>query len=226
LPDAGTTFVDGFLDGFLALAATHRVALVGGDTTRGPLSICVTVHGLVEAGTALRRDAARTGDDVWASGTLGDAAAALVQWQRAIPRDAFLRARLDRPTPRVLLGRALRGIAHACIDVSDGLLADLGHVCVASGVGAQVDVGALPASAALLSAFDADARRGLQATGGDDYELCFSAPPEARDAIAGAALESGIAVTRIGVITPTPGVVARSVDAEWSAPAAGWVHFG
>ena len=234
LPDAATAFLDGFLDGFLALAAMHQIALVGGDTTRGPLSICVTAHGLVDAGTALRRDAACVGDDIWVSGTLGDAAAALAQWKAKRGQvhflqenepDPFLFARLNWPTPRVALGRALRGIAHACIDVSDGLLADLGHVCAASGVGAQVDVDALPASDALLAAFDADTCRGLQATGGDDYELCFTAPPEARDAIDAAALQSATVVTRIGVVTTCLGVVARSADAQWSAPAAGWMHF-
>ena len=125
----------------------------------------------------------------------------------------FLRARLDRPTPRVALGQALRGIAHACIDVSDGLLADLGHVCAASGVGAQVDVDALPASDALRAAFDAEARRTLQATGGDDYELCFTAPPGARDAIDAVDGVQGTAVTRIGVITAGAGVVAT--DERW-----------
>ncbi len=235
LPHAGTAFVEGFLDGFLALAALHQVSLVGGDTTRGPLSICVTAHGLVDAGTALRRDAALIGDDIWVSGTLGDAAAALVQWkakrgQVHFPQenepDPFLLARLDRPTPRVALGRALRGIAHACIDISDGLLADLGHVCAASGVGAQVDVDALPASEALLAAFATEACRGMQATGGDDYELCFTASPAGRDAIHAAALASSVAVTRIGVVTAGLGVSARSGDAGWSAPGTGWTHFG
>lgn len=226
LPDAGTAFVDGFLDGFLALAAIHQVALVGGDTTRGPLSICVTAHGLVETGTALRRDAACVGDDIWVSGTLGDAAAALAHWRQAMVGDVFLRLRLDRPTPRVALGQALRGIAHACIDVSDGLLADLGHVCMASGVGAQVDVDALPASRALVEAFDAEARRSLQATGGDDYELCFTAPAHARDAINAAALASAADVTRIGMVTASLGVEAQTGDGTWSASSQGWVHFG
>ncbi|MEO6227976.1 MAG: thiamine-phosphate kinase [Thermomonas sp.] len=237
LPDADPTFVDAFLDGFFALAATHHVALVGGDTTRGPLSICVTAHGVVEAGTALRRDAGRVGDDIWVSGTLGDAAAALVQWKEKdkrgqvhFPRenepDPFLLARLDRPTPRVALGDALRGIAHACIDVSDGLLADLGHVCVASGVGAQVEIDALPASDALRASFETTIRHGLQATGGDDYELCFIAPRDARDAIEAASRDAGTAVARIGVMVAAPGVTARTVEGAWSATAAGWMHFG
>ena len=235
LPTADAEFVDGFLDGFLALAGRHGVALVGGDTTQGPLSVCVTALGWIEPGGALRRDAARQGDDVWVSGTLGDAAGALKQWQAAkggqvhfagkSEPDPLLRARLDRPTPRVALGVALRGIAHACIDVSDGLLADLGHVCQASGAGARIDLDALPASDALL-AFDVGTRRGLQATGGDDYELCFTASEDSRAAIEAASRDAETPVTRIGVIVATPGVTAWTDDGVWSTPAAGWVHFG
>ena len=226
MPVSDATFVDGFLDGFLALAAQHDVALVGGDTTRGPLSICVAAHGFVEAGMALRRDAACLGDDIWVSGTLGDAAGGLAQWKAGVPLlDAVLRARLDRPTPRVALGRALRGIAHACIDVSDGLLADIGHVCEAGGVGAHVDVSALPASEALRSVFDRQAREGLQATGGDDYELCFTASPDARDAVDAASRDSGTVVARIGQVVATPGVLAQTAEGAWSATVAGWIHF-
>ena len=225
LPDANASFVDGFLDGFIALAQQHDVALVGGDTTRGPLSVCVTVHGFIEPGTALRRDGAKPGDEVWVSGTLGDAAAALAQWKSGGEIDAALCARLDRPTPRVALGRALRDIASACIDVSDGLLADLGHVCVASGVGAQVDVDALPASNAMRAAFDGDARRTLQAAGGDDYELCFTAPMEAHEAILQAAGSIDVSVSRIGRVVEGSGVAAHASDgAAWSAPL-GWQHF-
>ena len=226
LPDADAMFVDGFLDGFLALAQQHEVMLVGGDTTRGPLSVCVTAHGFVEPGTALRRDGARVGDDIWASGTLGDAAAALAQWKSGVDHDAFLRRRLDRPTPRVALGRALRGIATSCIDVSDGLLADLGHVCEASCVGAQVDVDALPASEALRISFDAERCRLLRATGGDDYELCFTAPADARDGVPHAAAAAGVRLSRIGRVIEGPGVTARMAGGgAWSASAPGWRHF-
>ncbi len=227
MPDADAGFVEAFLDGFLALAAEHEVVLVGGDTTRGPLSVCVTAHGLVEPGQALRRDGARVGDDIWVSGTLGDAAGALAQWKAGIAIDLVLRMRLDRPSPRIALGRGLRGLAHACIDVSDGLLADLGHVCVASGVGAQVDVDALPASGGLREAFGIDRRRLLLAGGGDDYELCFSAAPGARMAVQAAAAQAGAHVTRIGVITAGSGVSAcDDTGIPWSAPTTGWVHFG
>src|SRR5690606_4164716 len=209
LPDSDAGRGDGFLDGFLSLAALHGVALVGGDatrgplsvcvtahglvepgralrrrgprrggdTTRGPLSVCVTAHGLVEPGRALRRDGARSGDDVWVTGTPGDAAGALAQWRAGGERDAALRARLERPAPRVEAGLALAGLAHAAIDVSDGLLADLGHVCAASGVGMEIELEALPVSPMLVATFDAAQRRILQCTGGDDYELCFTLPP-------------------------------------------------
>lgn len=226
LPEAGANWIDGFLDGFLELADTHRVALVGGDTTRGPLSISVTVHGFVAPGRTLRRDAARVHDDLWVSGTLGDAAAALTQWRDGMPRDAFLRSRLDRPVPRVALGRALADVAHACIDVSDGLLADLGHVCRASGVGARIELERLPASDALRAAFVDDARHVLQATGGDDYELCFTAAADLRDSIEQIGREAGTPVARIGRIEPGDGV--RAFDAlgsQWEAGRAGYQHF-
>ncbi len=227
LPHADVAWVDAFLDGFLELASRHGLALVGGDTTRGPLSVCVTVHGFVAPDAALRRDGARAGDDVWVTGSLGDAAAALVQWRAGGAADAPLRARLDRPVPRIDAGLALAaGIASAAIDVSDGLLADLDHVCEASGVGAQVDLAALPASAALASRFDAEARRAVQATGGDDYELCFTAPPAQRDAIAALAGPCATPVTRIGRIVAGERVRALLPDgSEWMAPRAGHVHF-
>jgi thiamine-monophosphate kinase len=228
LPQADAAWLDGFLDGFLELAAAHRVALVGGDTTRGPLSVCVTVHGLIEPGSALRRDGARVGDAVWVSGTLGDAAGALRQWQQqGVGVDPALRDRLDRPTPRVALGRALRGIAHAAIDVSDGLLADLGHVCAASGLAAEIELDALPCSAALAAAFDRDTRRALQAAGGDDYELCFTAPAEASAAIGALARALALPLARIGRTVEGAGVRALTADGTpWQPARAGYEHFG
>ena len=228
VPASDPAWLDAFLDGFLELAAAHRVALVGGDTTRGPLSICATVHGFVEPADLLRRDGARVGDDIWISGTLGDAAGALRQWRAGGARDPGLRARLDRPTPRTILGMALRGIAHAAIDVSDGLLADLGHVCRVSGTGAEVDVEGLPASPPLCAAFDDATRIALQATGGDDYELCFTAPTDAREAVAASARWSGVAATRIGRIVAGQEVHALHADGRaWEPPGPpGHVHFG
>ena len=240
LPGDDTAWLDAFLDGFLGLADTHAVALVGGDTTRGPLSIAVTAMGWVEAGAALRRDGARPGDDVWVTGTLGDAAAALgLGGYVPIPLDgvtmpvveagnaAALRARLARPAPRVAVGRALAGLAHACVDVSDGLLADLGHICRRSGVGAEIELARLPASPALRAAYaDDELRAALQAAGGDDYELCFSASTAAREAVARALEQAGTTGTRIGRITDGDGVRALAADGSpWRPFRGGYVHF-
>jgi thiamine-monophosphate kinase len=161
------------------------------------------------------------------TGSLGDAAAALVQWRAGGAADAPLRARLDRPVPRVDAGLGLAaGIASTAIDISDGLLADLGHVCDASGVGAEIDLGALPASVALSSRFDAEARRAVQATGGDDYELCFTAPPAQREAVAALAARCMTPMTRVGRIVAGDGVRAMLPDGNaWIAPRAGHVHF-
>ena len=224
LPQSDPAWIEGFLDGFLDLAGQHGIALVGGDTTRGPLSIAVTAMGLVEPGRALRRDGARVGDEVWVTGTLGDAAGGLALLDRE-PVPA-LRARLDRPTPRVAAGRALAGIATACVDVSDGLLADLGHVCARSHVAARIDVDALPASAALREAFGEADRIALQASGGDDYELCFTAPADAGADIGAVSAQLGLRITRIGRIVVGEGV--HPVDAKsqpWSSPRRGYDHF-
>lgn len=243
LPGDDPAWVDAFLDGFLALAAQHRVTLVGGDTTRGPLSISVTVHGFVEPGRALRRAAACVDDDIWVSGTLGDAAGALARMSvdasdpvaraAANPHDpahsgwARLRLRLDRPTPRIATGLALAGIANAAIDISDGLLADLGHVCAASGVGAQVHLDALPASSELRAFFPDARRHALQASGGDDYELCFTAPAAARNAVEQVAIATGVPCARVGrIVTGTHVQVLAGDGASWTPPRTGYVHFG
>ncbi|WP_454832078.1 thiamine-phosphate kinase [Pseudoxanthomonas wuyuanensis] len=225
LPVSDPAWVDAFLDGFLPLADMHGVGLVGGDTTRGPLSISVTAIGLIGGGRALRRDAAQVGDDVWVTGTLGDAGAALAQLDSPDP-DPFLRSRLDRPVPRVAAGQALIGIAHACVDVSDGLLADLGHICTRSGVAAQVEVAALPVSAALAQTFAAAQCSEFQAGGGDDYELCFTASADARERIAALAETLGLPFTRIGTILAGQGV--QAVDAQgdrWQPSRQGYDHF-
>lgn len=226
LPHADGTWLDAFLDGFFALADRHAIALVGGDTTRGPLSICITVHGLVAEGRALRRTGARAGDDIWVSGTLGDAAAALAQWRAGGAADPGLRVRLDRPTPRIETGLALAGIASACIDVSDGLLADLGHVCIASAVGAEIELARLPVSDSLAARFTVDARHALQAAGGDDYELCFTASPPQRAAIEAVGIATGVAVTRIGRVVAGGEVRALLPDgSQWLPPRVGYQHF-
>jgi len=215
LPTDDAAFVDEFAAGFSALADTHRVALVGGDTTRGPLAASVTAIGYVPKGSALTRAGARAGDDLWVTGTLGDAAGALALWRSGMPmlRTGVLRERLDRPTPRLGAGLALRGLASACIDLSDGFLADLGHLLAMSGLGADIEADALPASPALLEAFpDLPIRRDLQLAGGDDYELCFSAPVARREAVRTALDAVATPATRVGTLVA--GARLRLFDAD------------
>ena len=226
LPEADSDWLHAFLDGFLQLATQHAVALVGGDTTRGPLSVTVTVHGFLPRDKALLRSGARVGDDLWVSGTLGDAAAALRQWRDGSMVDSALRKRLDLPIPRVELGLALRGIANACIDVSDGLLADLGHVLEASRLGATIASASLPTSRELAISLEAPTRVRLQLGGGDDYELCFTASPARAGEVLAVAERAGVPVTRIGCIDANPGLRVRDANgAIGAAPEAGYRHF-
>jgi len=235
LPAADRAWVEQFADGFGALAREYKLALVGGDTTQGPLAITVTVHGFIPPDAALLRSGARVGDMICVTGTLGDAAGGLacvtgreeLGAALALPQESreTLLARLNRPAPRVAAGLVLRGRAHACIDVSDGLLADLGHICAASGVGAEIAAESLPASPALLALFDDERRRALQLAGGDDYELCFTAPDSASSLLADLA-RSGCGATRIGRIVSGSGVRVRDVHgAEIALPRRGWEHF-
>ncbi|MDR6095784.1 thiamine-phosphate kinase [Stenotrophomonas sp. SORGH_AS_0321] len=229
LPEASEEWIDAFADGFFALADAHEWRLIGGDTTRGALSLSVTAFGQVPHGQALRRDGAQVGDDIWVSGTLGDAAAALHLWQRgalniataAVPGDdEMLRQRLLRPTPRVALGLRLRAFAHAAVDISDGLLADLGHITTRSGVGAVVDADALPLSPGLRARFGRDAARACALRGGDDYELCFTAAANQRDALHAVAASLRLPLTRIGRI-----VQGHAVQCEGEAGPGGYQHF-
>jgi thiamine-monophosphate kinase len=227
MPAADEEWLDGFLDGFCELADEHEVALVGGDTTRGPLSITITVHGLVPAGTALRRDGAGFNDDVWVTGTLGDAGGALQQWKGKGLMSAKLRHRLDRPTPRITAGIALRGLASAAIDISDGLVADLGHLLRRSGTGAELDLARLPTSRTLADHFTTEADRWrLQLGSGDDYELCFTAAAANALAIEQAMAAIDTPATVIGRITREPVLQLRKPDGEAFAFAAGgYQHF-
>ena len=215
LPHVDERFLSGFSRGLLALADAHGCELVGGDTTRGPLNICITVFGEVPPGQALLRSGARPGDDLYVSGVVGDARLALEAFRGTAGLDggAFERVRraLESPTPRVELGLALRGLATSAIDVSDGLLGDLGHVLRRSGVGATVEVDALPRSADLASQPVA-LQRECGLAGGDDYELLFTAPAGVAADVHRVAHDSGVPVTRIGRIEAVPGV--RLVDAR------------
>ncbi|HET7267962.1 MAG TPA: thiamine-phosphate kinase [Oleiagrimonas sp.] len=223
MPEPDADFVQAFADGFAQLASQHDVALVGGDTTGGPLSVSVCVHGFVPRGQALRRDGARVGDGVYVTGTLGDAAAALRDLDAPERASSVLRQRLDRPVPRVAVGQALRESAHACIDVSDGLLADLAHVCRASGAGADIDADRLPLSEALLAQVDVDAARRFALTGGDDYELCFTASSDA--AVSRALAHAGCTATRIGEITADGPVRVLEHGHDITPERHGWEHF-
>ncbi|MFC4525403.1 thiamine-phosphate kinase [Dyella halodurans] len=225
-------FIDGFADGFAALAQPHRLALIGGDTTRGALSISVAVHGFVPPGKALTRAGARAGDVVLVTGTLGDAAAGLQLLQQGARIDegdgraAYLIERLNRPTPRLAAGLALRERASACIDISDGLLADLGHICAASGLGAEIDAALLPRSSMLLGAFDDVAARDFALSGGDDYELCFTVPPARVAEVQTDLARMGCGATRIGRMLESDGVRVRDVHGQWLEVARrGWDHF-
>ncbi len=209
LPAADASWLAAFSRGLLALADSHQIELIGGDTTRGPLNLCITVFGSVPATQALRRDGAHADDELWVSGTLGDARLALeaLQGKLTLPAErlAVARPRLDRPQPRNTLGHALRGIATSAIDVSDGLLGDLGHLLERSMLGAIMDADALPYGDA-LALESPDRRREFALNGGDDYELCFTAPAQSRAAVLDAARQAGVAVTRIGQITRDAGV--------------------
>lgn len=214
LPSADEAWLAPFARGMLALADSFNCELIGGDTTKGPLTISITIFGELPPGTALRRAAAKPDDDIWVSGTLGDARLALAALSGELTLDAesleLAAPRLHAPTPRVALGLALRGVAHAAIDISDGLVGDLGHILEQSGAGATVDVDALPPGPA-LACRRPELQRAYCMAGGDDYELCFTAAPDQRQAVLAAAQASGTPVTRIGKIEAAPGL--RLVDA-------------
>ncbi len=213
LPRVDEEFLAGFARGLLALADAHACELIGGDTTQGPLNLCITVFGEVPRGEALLRSGAHAGDDLYVSGTLGDARLALEAFRGsvALAGDAFERVRtaMERPQPRVALGLALRGVATSAIDVSDGLLGDLSHVLRRSCVGAEVEVDTLPRSEVLRALPDA-LQRTCTLAGGDDYELVFTAPPQRAERVVQAARSAQVAVTRIGRIVAGAGL--RLID--------------
>ena len=229
LPRGDDSFAAGLARGLFALADAHGIALVGGDTTAGPLTLSITVLGQVPPGQALLRSGARPGDRLWVSGRLGDARLALEVFRGTVDLTgaAFdgVRRAMELPQPRVALGLALRGVATSAIDLSDGLVGDLGHVLARSGVGATVEVDTIPRSAVVAAH-----PRALQHTcvlaGGDDYELLFTAPPALDEPVRAAGVRAGVAVTPIGQVEAEAGL--RIVDAA-GAPVAfaerGFDHF-
>lgn len=212
LPFIDENWLAGFSKGLWDLADAHGCELIGGDTTQGPLNICITVFGEVPPGDALLRQHAQVGDDVYISGTVGDARLALEVFKGTLSVEAThfeaARLRMDRPTPRIELGLALRGVANAAIDVSDGLLGDLGHILQRSNVGAVIETAWVQDSAAISDAMQSVAfnkRLDFALAGGDDYELLFTAPDQA-DEVLEAGEQCGVSITCIGRITPVAGV--------------------
>jgi thiamine-monophosphate kinase len=235
LPRGDAAFVDAFAQGFCALAAGHGVALVGGDTTSGPLAIGVVVHGFAPRGQTLRRDGARPGHKVFVTGTVGDGLAGLRCLQAAAgspllaapawAREAVV-ARIERPVPQLAAGIALRGLASACIDTSDGLLADLGHIARRRGVGMAIRAAALPVSPAVAELFQGDERLALQVGGGDDYQLAFTAPAEREAEVGEALVAAGCTATCIGLVDDGERVRLLADDGrEIDSALRGWEHF-
>ncbi|HKZ73772.1 MAG TPA: thiamine-phosphate kinase [Steroidobacteraceae bacterium] len=229
LPSADESWIAAFARGFDVLARDHGVALVGGDMTRGPLTVSVQVMGFVPPGEALLRSGGRAGDVLCVTGTAGDAAAGLALEQgraSASGGDAeFLRARFLYPTPRCASGVRLRGFASACIDISDGLAADAGKLAAASGCGVRLELGELPLSAPLVRVFGGERARALALSGGDDYELLFTVPPARLAALERALPAADGGWRRIGELCESMGVftVDRGVVTQFSH--GGYDHF-
>jgi thiamine-monophosphate kinase len=225
LPAVDHDWLDPFAEGMANLAASAGIELAGGDTTSGPLSITITALGLVESGQALTRAGAREGDLIIVSGVLGGAAFARKDLAAGNLPDATARRALDHPLPRLDLGRCLRGLATSCIDLSDGLLADLGHILLASEKGAEIELECLPAPACLMSVEEQE-RLQLQTAGGDDYELCFTLPPGQAGELDRIAQESGADLTVIGKITASPELLCKTRNGGVYLPSeSGYQHF-
>ncbi|MDX9836269.1 MAG: thiamine-phosphate kinase [Azoarcus sp.] len=231
LPDADDAWLEAFSEGLFTCATRYGVDLAGGDTTRGPLTLSITIVGEVPTGKAITRAGGHTGDDIWVSGQPGLAALGLAALQHRVNlgptgRECCIRA-LQHPTPRIELGQALRGIASAMLDVSDGLLGDLGHILECSDCGAEVDLALIPLPELRAAGVDeAQARRALLG-GGDDYELLFCAPAEHRDTLQKIAHEQDLALTRIGRLTAHPRqLMLRETDGRLLSPMlSGYDHF-
>ena len=229
LPEADERWLAGFSAGLAAVAARYGCALVGGDTTRGPLTLSITALGTVPTGAALTRGGARVGDLVLVTGTLGGSAAALAEMHRTgatQAEPAVLHADYWYPEPQLAAGQALRGLASAAIDVSDGLLADLGHVARASGLGAELSLEALPLRPEAVARFGLEQTRDWALSAGDDYQLCFTVPPQRLAEVQGLLGELDVRVTQIGRLVAAPGVRVRdAAGRERSLPQPGFRHF-
>jgi thiamine-monophosphate kinase len=226
LPAAAPAWLEPFAQGMARLASAASIWLAGGDVAAGPLNVCITALGLVDKGRALTRSGARPGDLVAVSGRPGAAAHALALLQAGRVPDARALAALEFPQPRLELGLALRGLATACIDLSDGLLADLGHILEASAAGAELDLGRLPCAES-MAALPEPERRRLQLAGGDDYELCFTLPAARAGELDALQRRCGLELTVIGRITAQAGLALRAPDGSpYRAERAGFDHFG
>lgn len=227
MPEAESGWLTAFARGLRQLAQRHDVALIGGDTVRGPLAVTITALGTVPPGAALTRNGARVGDEIFLTGTAGEAGWA---WQeiaagRMPAADDPLYRRFAWPEPRLDAGRGLQGIATACIDVSDGLHVDLGRLLAASGWGGEAQLDDVPVSAALVEHVGAERARQLALTGGEDYELCFTAPPGEAGRLLDLASDWGCRVTRIGRVRPEPGLCWYQGGQPVPAPTASFQHF-
>jgi thiamine-monophosphate kinase len=230
LPESNEAWLEGFSRGLFELADRYDVSLVGGDLTRGPLTVTLQLMGSVERGRVLTRGGAKVGDDVYVTGTLGDSAAGIALINDRVEATAgsaaaALKERFYRPVPRVGAGLALRGLANAAIDISDGLLADLGHICERSGCGAVVETESVPVSAELLSTFPPHVALGYALGGGDDYELCFTAPPSRAPQIEAALERTGAVAKRIGQLVAGREVACTRDGDPFTPPARGYRHF-
>ncbi len=229
LPEVSVNWLNEFSKGFFACADKFEIDLIGGDTTKGPLNISVTIMGEVPIGTALKRSGAQLGDDIWVSGQLGSAALGLAHLQEKLTLkdelDICLKI-LNAPMPRAALGLALRGIATSCIDVSDGLLADIGHILKASNLGTVIDLEKIPCIGLLKNNLENPQLQALVLAGGDDYELCFTAPPSKREAINLLSKQLNMPITRIASTRVDIGLQAHYKNKELMLLKQGFDHFG
>lgn len=231
LPAIDPDWLQAFSAGLRAQAQAHAVALVGGDTTCGPLTIAIQIGGEVPRGQALLRSGGRPGDDIWVSGPLGAAAAAVMHKTGRVDLPTILASRcqqaLDQPTPRLALGQALRGIASAALDISDGLVGDLAHIGQRSGCGAEIEWSLVPVWPELVQALPLDLRQEAILSGGDDYELCFTVPARHRALILDLGSQLGLALTRVGQLVVEQGVSVLGNDRKpLSLGKSGFDHFG